>query len=127
MRSSDFVIRPATREDVEAWYGKGQKRSLRAIVGTLDGEVVAIAGVYRDKEFMVGIAGLKPHARHRKRDAVRMAREGVKLLQNYSLVVAFADKDEKTADGLIGHLGFEHVGPTEYGEMYLWTNKRKAQ
>ena len=126
MKSSEFVIRPATQEDVEAWYGVGQRKSLRAIVGVLDGEVIAIGGVYRDKEFMVGIAGLRKHMRHRKREAVLMAREGRKILQKYPFVVAFADKNEPTADGLIKHFGFEYLRDTEFGRMYLWMSKPKA-
>lgn len=126
MTKSEFVIRPATPADVEAWYGKPQRRSFRGIVGTVDDEVVAIGGVYREQGFVVGIAGLKPSVRHRKKDAVRFAREGLKILQDYRIVVAFADSNEPTADGLIKHLGFEHHGSTIAGEMYLWTNKHKA-
>lgn len=126
MKSSELNIRPATAADLEEWYGTGQRNSFKGIVGEVDGEVVAIGGVYRSQGLMIGIAGLRPHVRHRKKDAVRFARAGQKVLQGYPFVVAFADKDEPTAEGLIKHLGFEHRGSTEIGEMYLWTNKHKA-
>lgn len=126
MTKSEFVIRPATPEDVESWYGKKQRASMRAIVGELEGEIVAIGGVYREEGAMVGLVGVRHHVRHRRRDLALMAREGRKILQDYAFVVAFADKDEPTADGLIRHFGFEHHGSTKLGEVYLWTNKHKG-
>lgn len=124
MIKSEFNIRPATSADVEAWYGAPQRKTFRGVVGEVNGEVVAIGGVYRERDMMIGIAGLRPHVRHRKKDAVRFARAGLKILQDYQIVVAFADKDEPTADGLLRHLGFEHHRSTIAGEMYLWINRQ---
>lgn len=117
---SVLVIRPATQADVEGWYGARQILSIRAVVGELDGEVVAIGGVYRDPQVMVGIAGLKDVMRTRKKDIVRMVRAGRIILQQYANVIAFASKDEQTADAFIRHLGFSYIGATENGEVYQW-------
>lgn len=87
---------------------------------------MALGGVYREDGFAVGFVGVKPSVRHRVRDLVRMAKAGRKILQDHALVVAFADRNESTADGLLRYFGFEHQRPTEIGEMYLWTNRHKA-
>ena len=123
MTKSDFKIRPATQKDVEDWYGKTPLLSMRAIAGELEGKVVAIGGVYRDKGAIVGIAGLKEEMRPRLRDIARMVKEGKKIIQDYPVVVAFADKNEPTADSFIRHLGFEHCGSHELGEVYVCQQK----
>lgn len=118
MTSSEFVIRPATQEDLTQWYGSLPAYTTRALVGVLNGEVIALGGVYRDNNAVVGIAGLKPPMRGRRKDIVRMIRATKELLQNYPVVLAFADRNEPTADGFIRHLGFDYVRPTPIGDLY---------
>lgn len=123
MTSSKFVIRPATWEDIIQWYGEASPYTMRALVGVLDGRIVAIGGVYRDANAIVGIAGATPEIRARKKDVVRMIRAVKEILQNYPVVLAFADKDEPTADSFIRHLGFEYVRPTPTGDLYACHRK----
>ena len=120
MKKSEFVIRPATQADIEKWYGKTPLFSVRAVVGELDGEVIAFGGVYRDTENIVGVSGLKEAMRGRKKDIVRLVRAARKILQEYPRVVAYASEQEGTADGFMKHLGFKHQGRTANGETYLW-------
>lgn len=121
MTKSKLIVRNATQRDIEEWYDGKPPFSVRAVVGELDGEVVAIGGVYRDREVVVGIAGLKDVMRDRFKDVVRMVRAGQKIMQDYAYVVAFASEQEPTADSFIRHLGFQHLKRVENGEMYLWT------
>lgn len=120
MTKSEFTIRNATQQDVEDWFGERPRFAVRAVVGELDGKVIAIGGVYREQRAMVGIAGLKPEMRSRKKDIVRMVKAGLNILQNYNTVVALPDKNEPTADAFIRHLGFER---TSEG-IYTWTRSQ---
>lgn len=115
-----FTIRPATAADLLAWYGTPPAYTVTALVGELEGKVVAIGGVYRDTNAVVGIAGATQEMRQRKKDVIHMIRAVKELLQKYPVVIAFADRNEPTADSFIRHLGFEYVRPTPQGEMFVW-------
>jgi hypothetical protein len=123
MISSKLIIRPATAADLIAWYGAPPPYTVTALVGELEGKVVAIGGVYRDANAVVGIAGVAQEMRQRKKDLIRMIRAVKELLQKYPVVLTFADVKEPTADSFIRHLGFEYVKPTPQGDLYQCRRK----
>lgn len=116
------MIRQATSADLAAFYGKTPEYTTRALVAELDGEVVAAAGTYRVKDQVYAFSEMRGAMRSRKKDILRMARETMKLLHRHPQVVAYASREEKSSRRFLEWLGFEHFGPSEHGEVYVWTN-----
>jgi hypothetical protein len=88
-----------------------------AYVAVLNGEPIAVAGVFRDK-YMVAFSQMKDEMRGRKKDIVRLAHANMAAIKARGVkVIAFAS-DEPTSLSLIKHLGFVYEGHTELGEAY---------
>ena len=119
MKSYD--IHYATKEDLMRWYkGKLPPVSVRAQVLEIDGEIEAIWGVQLSKGDVVAFSTVNEKARGDKRAILACVRASKELLQKHPHVIAYADKDEPTADAFIRHCGFVHVGSSNRGEVYLY-------
>ena len=94
---------------------------MRAFVALLDGRPVAVAGVYREKNYLVAFSEMKDEMRKRKKDIVRLARVNMQAIKARGQpVIAIANKDEVTAPSFLTKLGFTHVGPSLVGEAYTY-------
>lgn len=119
IKSNEFVIRPATAKEVSDWYGS-IPFTTTAYAGLLNGRVVALFGIYRTPDTFVAFCRGGSDIRRRKKDVVRIVRFFKELLQNYPVVVAWADRNEPTSHSLIHHVGFEFVRSTDKGELFTW-------
>jgi len=116
-----FEIRGADKIDLRRWFGgELPPVSMRAQVLDIEGELVGIWGVQFFKGQMLGFTKFKDAAKVHKRAMVAMVKSARKMLQEYPYVIAFADKDEPTADGFIRHIGFQYAGSSPQGEVYEW-------
>lgn len=114
-------IKPATEAEYAAFYGAAPERSTRAFVAMLEGVPIAIAGVYRDTNYLVAFSQMKDEMRPLKKDIVRLARANMAAIAaRGEPVIAFANKDEATAPHFLERLGFRHEGSSVHGEVYSW-------
>lgn len=115
------VIRRASREDIEKFSDMTGKPTLKAWVGELNDEIIALGGfaIYRGRWVM--FLDLSPQARQFKFALVRFARhlmteakaEGVKFIR------AEADVSEPMSRKWLCSLGFE---PEPNSNLYIWRN-----
>lgn len=119
----DVTIRPATHEDMVAWYGNEWKRTVRAWVAEVDGAVAALAGYSFEKEFTYAFSHIKDGVSLPRRVIYRgavlmfeeMKRRGVPL-------VAIANPEIQNSGKLLQRLGFRMVGTGEEGDIYVWNS-----
>lgn len=104
-------LRWATPEDIDAFYGKRPPQTVRAMILEIDGVVVGIGGLTSEPGQAVAFIDLKPEAKQHKKALVRALRTGYdKLMRDNKLpIIAVADPNEPTAEGLLKHFGFEHM------------------
>ena len=114
-------VRFATEADIIAWYGKAQHRRLRAIVGFVDGEMVAIAGLCYLDNAAEAFCELKEAAYRHKKTIMKSAKLLVKMIDEFGgPVIAVADENEKNAPAFLRHLGFESDNCIDDMELYTW-------
>lgn len=113
-------VRPATREDIEAFSDIPNKPTLKAWVGEVDGEIVALGGFAFSKGRWFGFCDLKDEARRYKMTIARAAKmiiaEAKK--QGIRFIYAEADKDEPSAVRWLTSLGFAVDPRTAF--LYRW-------
>lgn len=114
---ADIEIRQANALDVATLYDGPQKRSLRAVVVTLDGEPKGLGGIYYDDDKVVAFARIKPELRAYPFAIYKAARVVMGMMERRGgTVFAVADKSVPRSDAFLEHLGFERMG-----EVYQWT------
>jgi len=113
-------IRPATREDIEAYSDMPNKPTMRAWAGEEDGKVIAIGGYAVSKGRWFGFVDLEEEARKHKfaiaRGAKMVLNEARK--QGIKFIYAEASPDEPTAVRWLTSLGFELDPRSLY--LYRW-------
>ena|SRR5688572_18600318 len=104
-------LRWATPEDIDAFYGKRPPQTVRALVLEIDGIVMGIGGLTSEVGQVVAFIDLKPEAKKYKKSLVRALWTGYEKLMrgNKVPIIAVADPNEPTAEGLLKHFGFEHM------------------
>jgi hypothetical protein len=116
------VIRPASRDDIEAFSPVRNKPTVRAVCMEIDGRIVGLAGVALVNGRWFAFVDLKDEARAHKmliaRTAIRflseLRRDGVRY------VYAEADPTEIGAVRWMTSLGFEIDPRSDY--LYRWGN-----
>ena len=112
-------VRPATKEDIEAFSSTPNKPTIKAFAGEVDGEVVALGGLALSNGRWVGFCDLRDEARPFRmtiaRAAIRVFREARE--QGIKYIYAEADEREPTAHRWLTSLGFVR---TERG-LYRWS------
>jgi hypothetical protein len=116
-----FEIRRADKIDLRHWFeGDLPPVSMPAQVLDVGGELVGIWGVQFFSGQMLCFSRFNAVAKANKRAMVAVVKSARKMLQEYPYVIAFADKDEPTADGFLRHTGFRYAGSSPQGEVYEW-------
>lgn len=115
-----MIVRPATKEDIEAYSDLHDKPTIKAWVGEVDGEVVGISGLALHQGRWFIFCDLKDEAKkypitiarnaHRVMDEVR--KMGIKF------VYAQIDLGEPRSIAWLGTLGFEPDPRVKY--LYRW-------
>ncbi|MFW6028603.1 MAG: hypothetical protein ACOC9Q_03680 [bacterium] len=114
-----LIVRPATREDIEAFSEEAGKPTIRAWVGDLDGEIVAIGGFARIRGRWFGFCDLTDDARPYKMTLMRAAHRAMKAAreQGIRFIYADADRSEPRAMHWLHSLGFE---PLANSSIHRW-------
>lgn len=100
-------IRPATREDFRAFYGKTPPMSLRAVVGERNaGDIVGIGGYYLSKGHAVAFVD---HRGATKKEMVIGGRAVMELIEQFGGTV-YATNESGDSRAL-RHFGFVEHGP----------------
>ena len=115
-----MIVRPATREDIEAFSTRPNKPSIKACVGVLDGKIVALAGVAFSKGRWFAFCDLLPEARPFKFTLARNAIRGMEELkkQGVRFIFAAADPNEPGSERWLESLGFRIDPKTQ---LYRWS------
>jgi hypothetical protein len=116
--------RYATLEDFKKFYKDDPMHySTRAVVVEKDGEPVGIGGVCRVDNKMLVFTEMRP-GQVSKRDIVMAGRLLMKIINRYTSVFAFLDKDSATAVSFGAHYGFEKTGVVlSDGEVLMRVNR----
>lgn len=116
----DVEIRQATSVDVAALYEGPQKRSMRALVITIDGIPKGLGGIYYEEDKIIAFARIGPELRKFPFAIYKAGRMVLKMIERRSKIVyAVADpKTERSAEFL------EHLGFLKMGEVYQWTSEQ---
>jgi hypothetical protein len=123
-----FAIRPTTKADCEAFYGKALPYRIKAYTGLIGDEVVAIGGLgFPPEGPAVGFADLKdiarqwPYAVELHRFARRVIAEA--KAAGVPRIVAKADTSIEAAARWLRRLGFEPLNGE--GTLFIW--RRSSQ
>ena len=113
----EIVTRPATKADIDAYYGGIRHGTLRAMVAEMDGRIVGIVGLVREpdagKFFSEFAPELEPYLGSiRIMRAVKQAMQYVFEYQGPVIAISEGPKSVK----LLTKLGFEHLE----GELWAW-------
>ena len=125
-----FAIRPTTKADCEAFYGKALPYRIKAYTGLIDDEVVAIGGLgFPPEGPAIGFADLKdiarqwPYAVELHRFARRVIAEA--KAAGVPRIVAKADTSIEAAVRWLERLGFEPLNGE--GTLFIWRQRHSSQ
>ena len=115
-----MTVRPANRWDIEAFSDLANKPTVKALVGEIDGEIVAIGGLAFVKGRWFGFCDLRQKARPHKITIARAARRILVDARGIGarFVYAEADPREPGAQRWLTSLGFTLDPRTQY--LYRW-------
>ena len=121
MTNHSPIIRSATLEDIEQYYGKPLGNSVRAIVADLDGKILGVAGMAYHKDQMLAFSKMDDEMKAYPFTIMRAARKFAKMARKYGKnVLAVAACYEKNSDAFLRRVGFEFIGETSEGRVYKW-------
>lgn len=120
-------IRAARLSDVELLCGQVFNESMRAIVVEHDGEPVAIAGVLHTNPLQA-FSHLTPAVRKSPKTIVRAVDRMQEIVEGYTApvyAVASDDPLDKDPGTFLEYVGFQYVGDTAKGRLYLWVGQQQ--
>lgn len=112
---TSYKIRPATSQDLEHFYGHKPKFRTRAIIATIEGDPVAVAGLNYLPHVIMAFSDMKESMRPHKKFIMKTAHALVDMIRQERRAV-FAVAEFDTSHALLTRLGFEHVTD----EVYQW-------
>lgn len=113
-------VRRATREDIERFSELASKPTVKAWIGEVDGEVVAMAGFALFKGRWLAFCDIADRAKVGKMALARAARRAFDEARKEGVKYVYAEAD-LTVPGSVRwlmSLGFEHDPRTAY--LYRW-------
>lgn len=118
------MIRAATKQDVDSFYGGTMGHTMRAWAVDLDGELVAIAGVIRQPLVMIAFSSMKQGLDVGKLTIWKTALQlwGHIMALGYP-VRAIAHPDIPGSGAFLERLGFDFMQNSPAGEVYQWARK----
>ena len=120
------IVRPATQADLESFYvGKPARPTVTAVVGELNGKLIAIGGIAHVAGDLVGFFDIKPEARKYPLKIVKTARKILDDMRSGGATVIHCtrDPDEPRAGRFLEYLGFRPVGGM--AGKYIWLASRR--
>lgn len=123
--ADEYVIRPATRDDLTAICGKRPGSTFRAWVIEKEGKPIAAGGVVYEKPLIIGFSRIAADAQMKPQTIWRLTR---KLWNNvmalgHPAIYAIADPELPTAPAFLERLGFKHIESDVRGEIYEWLTR----
>jgi N-acetylglutamate synthase-like GNAT family acetyltransferase len=114
-------VRLATREDIERFVDLANKPTIKAFVGEVDGQIVAMGGLAFSRGRWFAFCDLVDAGRHHKFGIARTAKRVLAeaKAQGIKYVYAEADPNEPGAVRWLARLGFERDPRTQY--LYRWS------
>lgn len=110
MTSPDVVIKPATLDLFEAFYGRPPAWTMRGHVALIEDRVVGIGGISYEGGVPVLFSDAAPELRARRRDMVRCVRFLQRQAEAFrGTLFAVTAVDEPAAPRLLARLGFEET------------------
>ena len=104
-----LVVRNATRQDIEAFTGRPNNPTIRAVAADLDGKIIAISGLAIVKGRYYLFLDIEEEARkykmHIMRWAIRILAEAKE--SGVRFIFAEADTKEKKSTAWLERLGFQ--------------------
>lgn len=114
-------IRPATAEDIEALYGERPRKTMKAYTALVDGQPVAVAGLYYYGEQVVAFSKILPEFDHMKIGLGRAALKVLQMLREINKpVLAIAEPSIPTSSEFLERCGFKYVMTNSQGRVYQW-------
>ena len=115
-------VRPAEAGDLGAFAAATKYRTIKAVVGLVDGEPQAIAGVaFHPGGTIYAFSELHPPMAPYKMAIARMAQRMVKIMGETGCpVVAVEDETIADAGKFLKWCGFQHQASCSHGKVYLW-------
>lgn len=111
MTKSDPVIRKASMDDARRFFDAPPKSSFRGYAIELDGDIVALFGVYYEGAHVVAFSDMKPALRRKKKAIVTAVRMLTELMDSMGVpVYAVPNEAEPTAPYLLARMGFTPTG-----------------
>lgn len=113
-------VRPATRQDIEAFSDVPGKPTMRAWAGEIDGRVVALGGFAFSNGRWFGFCDLTEEAREHRFTIARAAKQAFEEARRQGIRFIYAEADTKEPGSVkwLTSLGFELDPRTEY--LYCW-------
>lgn len=115
----EISTRQATQRDLEIYYGRQLPGTMRANIAIMDGEIVGVVGVVRERECGKYFCDFKPELQPHLRSItiMRAIKDSLRFADQYrGPMVAIADDAESCR--LLHRLGFTHI----QGALYGWLN-----
>lgn len=109
-------VRWATPEDVRIYYDGEPRPTLQAVVLEVDGELLAMGGIYYHGNRIIAFSDLKPGAEKYGLSIMRGSKMIVELMRKKRRpIYAVREEGLDSAPGFLAHFGFEQTG-----EYYEW-------
>lgn len=109
--------RNATRSDLIAIYGRLPSETVYAQVWEVDGRIAAIAGYWMYDGDQVVFSDIVEGV---EAPAITIFRQAMAWLQDRITGTALCTAKDERAEKFLSRLGWLHLGPSEYGEVYGW-------
>lgn len=121
MRSEEVLFRPATQDDLVAYYGKRPEMSVKGFAAVCGGTVVGVGGLYVEQGNTVAFCEIKEPFNRNKKALAKGCRILMQLIDGVpGPVYAVADKQHKTSGYILAKLGWKPTGVfNEHGETLV--------
>lgn len=121
MANSKVVIRNATTDEVERMVGK-QGKTVRAVVGVMDGNVLGIGGIVYEDSYIKAFMDITEEGKLCKKSLAKATKMVLEMAKEKNLkLIAVAD-DTDIAPQFLEHFGFKFSHDTDIGPVYTWHN-----
>lgn len=107
MKNSDVVIRPATRAQLESFYGKPWRQTALAWLVTWKGRPACVAGLAMTREGTIAFSDVKPGIDAPKITIFRTMRALHELMKQHATFMIAGSRDKGDHSRVLEMLGFK--------------------
>ena len=115
MNPEKVTFGPATRKDIETFYGPNCKWTFRACAARLGDETLGVGGIYYEGPHIIAFSSFKPELDKYPVAKVRGIKKIMEIVGDRE-VYAIASEQYPGSGKLLERLGFEHIGE----RLYAW-------